>query len=158
MKRFLHCTIIILCLSLTTTLPGLATGVVCNATKTMCTVGNYTFQGTNLYAANGIMCNTNKTLCTNGETVYSVGNTGIKNSSSKKHNIITQISKADILTMVATMYSEGLIKQSEYNSIKANWNSVDVNKIVELQKMGNLYKNNLITQSEYNRAKNIMLK
>ena len=48
--------------------------------------------------------------------------------------------------------------QSEFNSKKANINTVNIDKLVELKKMGNLYKNNMITQCDYNRIKNQLLR
>lgn len=46
-------------------------GVLCNPSKTMCTVGNYTLRasGTEIFTYGGVMCTSSRTMCTNGVSV-----------------------------------------------------------------------------------------
>ena len=164
MKKILQCFIFVLCCFLTTLLPSYATGgVLCNSEGTVCTVGYYTLRGLNLSVKNGVMCNSSGTLCTNGYSVYRGSganrNTETTRSQEKKtENIIAPNNSTEILKLLSELYNEGLIVQSEFNSKKANINTVNIDKLVELKKMGNLYKNNMITQCDYNRIKNQLLR
>ena len=163
MKKILQCFIFITCCFFTTILPSFAGGVLCNSDRTVCTVGHYTLRGLNISVKDGVMCNANGTLCTNGYSVYhrSGANKSTKKTSApakKQNNIITQNNTTDILKILSELYYEGLIAQSEFNSIKANISTVNLDNIVELKKMGDLYKNNMITQCDYNRVKSQLLR
>lgn len=165
MKRFLYYFILIMFFYLIIALPSQASGVICNSTKTTCTVGKYTLHGLNLYVKDGVMCNSNRTLCTNGYTVYRGSGVNFKTSSNenkkqnKKQNIqVNRYSSADVLKILSDLYSKDLIKQNEFNRMKSKLHTVDIDKILELQKIGNLYQNNMIKQSEYNSIKNQILR
>ena len=161
MKRFLLSLIFVFCIYLIAMPPSNASGVLCNSNKTVCTVGHYTLHGTNLYAKDGILCNSNGTLCTNGYSVLNTGTSIKKESKPKKKEEsikITSISITEALNVLSQMYREGLIMQNEFNKIKKTIATIDLNRVLELQKIGNLYKNGMVTQSEYNRAKNIVLR
>ena len=161
MKKILYCFIFCLCFFLSSAQPSSATGgVLCNQNRTVCTVGFYTLYGSDIYAQNGIMCNSNGTLCTNGFSVYRGSGVTKKDTTpaKKQEVVIKQNNTTEILKITSELYQSGLIAQCEFNKIKANINTIDLDNVIELRKNANLYKNNIITQFDYNRIKSELLR
>ncbi len=157
---------ILLCFLLfATTIPTYSSGVLCNASKSMCTVGKYILRGQNLYTENGIMCTSNRRICTNGDSVIRgnyVEKTLPNNDKNPKKEIMNkedvQIEKADQLITFAELYARGYMTQFEYNrELKTIDSEESIYKAEALKKVANLYEYGYINQTQFNRQKALIL-